>query len=58
MTVALRVRLQCRFGLDLPPPILWSKPTVAALGTHVAECFAQSLEAPATGEPGEEERRA
>ncbi|WP_433259955.1 type I polyketide synthase [Actinosynnema sp. CS-041913] len=37
MTVALRVRLQRRYGLDLPPNILWSKPTVAALGGHVAD---------------------
>ncbi|MFJ5925607.1 acyltransferase domain-containing protein [Kitasatospora sp. NPDC092948] len=37
MTVALRVRLQRRFGLDLPPTILWAKPTVSALSTHVLE---------------------
>lgn len=37
MTVALRVRLQRRYNLELPPTILWSKPTVAALGEHVAE---------------------
>jgi 6-methylsalicylic acid synthase len=35
MTVALRVRLQRRYGLDLPPTILWAKPTVAALSEHV-----------------------
>ncbi|MEU9826062.1 type I polyketide synthase [Micromonospora chersina] len=35
MTVALRVRLQRRFGLDLPPNILWNKPTVAALAGHL-----------------------
>ncbi|MEV4555564.1 beta-ketoacyl synthase N-terminal-like domain-containing protein [Kitasatospora sp. NPDC049285] len=37
MTVALRVRLQRRFGLDLPPTILWAKPTVSALSGHVLE---------------------
>lgn len=37
MTVALRVRLQRRYGLDLPPNILWSRPTVAALAEHVRE---------------------
>lgn len=35
MTVALRVRLQRRYGLDLPPTILWAKPTVAALSEHI-----------------------
>ncbi|MBE1576291.1 polyketide synthase [Amycolatopsis roodepoortensis] len=37
MTVGLRVRLSRRFGLDLPPTILWAKPTVAALSAHVTE---------------------
>jgi 6-methylsalicylic acid synthase len=37
MTVALRVRLQRRYGLDLPPTILWARPTVAALSEHVTE---------------------
>jgi len=37
MTVALRVRLQRRYGLDLPPTILWAKPTVAALSEHVSD---------------------
>lgn len=37
MTVALRVRLQRRYGLDLPPTILWAKPTVAALSEHVID---------------------
>ena len=37
MTVALRVRLQRRYGLDLPPTILWARPTVAALSEHVHE---------------------
>jgi acyl carrier protein len=39
MTVALRVRLQRRYGLDLPPTILWAKPTVAALSAHVHDCL-------------------
>jgi acyl transferase domain-containing protein/acyl carrier protein len=37
MTVALRVRLQRRYGLDLPPTILWAKPTVAALSEHIID---------------------
>ncbi|MEV8513819.1 beta-ketoacyl synthase N-terminal-like domain-containing protein [Dactylosporangium sp. NPDC051484] len=37
MTVALRIRLQRRYGLDLPPTILWAKPTVAALSEHVID---------------------
>ncbi|AGL16701.1 type I polyketide synthase [Actinoplanes sp. N902-109] len=39
MTVALRVRLQRTFGLDLPPNILWSRPHVAALTDHVADAL-------------------
>ncbi|MGK4584680.1 type I polyketide synthase [Kitasatospora sp. HPMI-4] len=37
MTVALRVRMQRRYGLDLPPTVLWAKPTVAALSGQIAE---------------------
>jgi 6-methylsalicylic acid synthase len=37
MTVALRVRLARRFGLDLPPTVLWDKPTVGALAAHLVE---------------------
>ncbi|MFH9611374.1 beta-ketoacyl synthase N-terminal-like domain-containing protein [Streptomyces sp. NPDC017448] len=37
MTVALRVRLQHRYGIELPPTILWAKPTVAALSEHVCD---------------------
>jgi 6-methylsalicylic acid synthase len=37
LSVALRVRLGRRYGLDLPPTILWNKPTVAALAGHIAE---------------------
>ncbi|WP_219632382.1 type I polyketide synthase [Haloechinothrix aidingensis] len=39
MTVALRVRLQRRYGLDLPPTILWANPTVAAVSRHVFDCL-------------------
>ncbi|WP_345538404.1 type I polyketide synthase [Phytohabitans rumicis] len=39
MTVALRIRLQRHFGIDLPPTILWSRPTVAALGAHITESY-------------------
>ncbi|GAA2601528.1 type I polyketide synthase [Actinomadura fulvescens] len=42
MTVALRVRLQRRYGLDLPPNILWNKPNVAALGGYLVECLRPS----------------
>lgn len=37
MTVALRVRLRERYGIDLPPTILWAKPTVEALAEHILE---------------------
>ncbi|MEU1753391.1 type I polyketide synthase [Micromonospora matsumotoense] len=37
MTVALRVRLQGRYGLELPPNILWNKPTIAALADHIVD---------------------
>ncbi|WP_017582710.1 type I polyketide synthase [Nocardiopsis valliformis] len=32
MTVGLRVRLHRRFGVDLPPTILWSNPTIRSIG--------------------------
>ncbi|WP_434739765.1 type I polyketide synthase [Micromonospora sp. SH-82] len=44
MTVALRVRLLRRYGLDLPPTILWAKPTVAALAGHVYEALSPTPE--------------
>jgi 6-methylsalicylic acid synthase len=37
MTVAIRVRLQRRYGLELAPNILWSRPTVTALAEHMVE---------------------
>ncbi|MER7007266.1 beta-ketoacyl synthase N-terminal-like domain-containing protein [Dactylosporangium sp. NPDC000555] len=37
MTVALRVRLQRRYGLEIPPNILWSRPTVVALAAHMLD---------------------
>ncbi|MBZ6472523.1 ketoreductase and phosphopantetheine attachment site domain-containing protein [Streptomyces griseocarneus] len=64
MTVALRVRLQRRYALDLPPTILWAKPTVAALAGHVYDSLRPPSEEPseepsgdpsgATGETGPE----
>ncbi|MER7195352.1 type I polyketide synthase [Streptomyces flaveolus] len=45
MTVALRVRLQRRYGLELPPTILWAKPTVAALSEHVCDSLRRDGEA-------------
>ncbi|MFD8478577.1 type I polyketide synthase [Kitasatospora sp. NPDC059673] len=39
LTVGLRVRLNRRFGVDLPPTVLWSNPTVNAL----AESLVQEL---------------
>lgn len=40
MTVALRIRLHRRYGVDLPPTILWNCPTVAALSSHLVEALA------------------
>ncbi|MFJ4913471.1 type I polyketide synthase [Streptomyces sp. NPDC088726] len=37
LTVGLRVRLNRRFGIDLPPTILWSNPTVAALADFLVD---------------------
>jgi 6-methylsalicylic acid synthase len=37
LTVALRVRLHYRYGIELPSTILWGHPTVAALSGHLAE---------------------
>ena len=45
MTVALRVRLQRRYGLELPPTVLWAKPTVAALSEHVCDILRPGEEA-------------
>lgn len=47
MTVGLRVRLSRRYGLDLPPTILWAKPTVGALSAHVLESLRPDEEAAA-----------
>lgn len=56
MTVALRVRLTRRFGLDLPPTILWDKPTVSALAGHLVESLRPQEDA---GDgAGDEEQRA
>jgi 6-methylsalicylic acid synthase len=49
LIVGLRVRLHRRFGIDLPPTILWSSPTVHAL----AEFLADEL-SPDTAEPSPE----
>ncbi|MFI5929093.1 type I polyketide synthase [Micromonospora sp. NPDC051543] len=37
MSVALRVRLTRRYGVELPPTILWNRPSVAALAAHLAD---------------------
>lgn len=37
MTVTLRVRMQRRYGVDLPPTILWNRPTVVALADDLIE---------------------
>jgi 6-methylsalicylic acid synthase len=50
MTVGLRVRLHRRFGVDLPPTILWSSPTVRALAE-----FLVSEREPASDRAGEVE---
>ncbi|MEU4380442.1 6-methylsalicylic acid synthase [Micromonospora echinofusca] len=56
MTVALRVRLQRRYGLDLPPNILWNKPTITALAEHIIDALrpvadAEPVPAGAAGAP-------
>jgi 6-methylsalicylic acid synthase len=37
MTVALRIRIRHRYGIDLPPTILWNQPTITALAAHLVE---------------------
>lgn len=36
LTVGLRVRLNRRFGIDLPPTVLWSNPTIRALAEFLS----------------------
>ena len=43
MAIALRVRLQQRFELDLPSTVLWANPTVHDLGGYVHEALAGAL---------------
>lgn len=53
MTVALRIRLRRRYGVDLPPTILWNRPTIGALAAHLAGRLAapeSESAAPARGE--------
>lgn len=49
LTVGLRIRLQRRYGVDLPPTILWGHPTVVTLTEHLVETLQvrQSAEADA-----------
>ncbi|WP_262391527.1 KR domain-containing protein [Nocardiopsis sp. CNR-923] len=49
MTVALRVRVRARYGTDLPPTILWAKPSVEALADHLSGVLHQGAEG--GGEP-------
>ncbi|WP_017603282.1 type I polyketide synthase [Nocardiopsis alkaliphila] len=49
MTVGLRVRLHRRFGVDLPPTILWSNPTIRS----IAELLTGELGGDAVGDPPE-----
>jgi acyl transferase domain-containing protein/acyl carrier protein len=44
MTVALRVRMQRRYGLELPPNILWNRPTVSALAGHLVDSLRPEVE--------------
>jgi NAD(P)-dependent dehydrogenase (short-subunit alcohol dehydrogenase family)/aryl carrier-like protein len=44
MTAGLRARLRRSFGLDLPPTILWSRPTAEALSEHVVDLLAAAVE--------------
>ncbi|WP_340384812.1 SDR family NAD(P)-dependent oxidoreductase [Streptomyces sp. SS7] len=56
LTVGLRVRLNRRFGIDLPPTILWSNPTVASLADFlVGELTRRAAEDAAANEDGEED---
>jgi 6-methylsalicylic acid synthase len=52
LTVGLRIRLQRRYGVDLPPTILWGHPTVATLTAYLVETLhmRQALE-PDVAEP-------
>jgi acyl transferase domain-containing protein/NAD(P)-dependent dehydrogenase (short-subunit alcohol dehydrogenase family)/acyl carrier protein len=40
MTVALRLNMQRRYGMEFPPTILWNRPTVDALAAQVFERIA------------------
>ncbi len=53
LTVALRVRLNRCFAVDLPPTILWSNPTVRALATFLATEVGGDAGEAETGEAGE-----
>lgn len=37
IAVAMRARLQRRYGLALPPTVLWDRPTINALSEHITE---------------------
>ncbi|WP_020663221.1 type I polyketide synthase [Amycolatopsis benzoatilytica] len=45
MAVSMRARLQRRYGLSLPPTILWDHPTIPALAEHVTELLKTSAAA-------------
>ncbi|MFC4146121.1 beta-ketoacyl synthase N-terminal-like domain-containing protein [Micromonospora mangrovi] len=51
MTVALRVRLSRRYGIELPPNILWNKPTVVRLSGHILEVLRPEAPAEPSAEP-------
>ncbi len=47
LTVGLRVRLQRRYGIDLPATILWGRPTVATLAAYLVETVQEQHQAEA-----------
>ncbi|GAA1980822.1 phthiocerol type I polyketide synthase PpsA [Nocardiopsis rhodophaea] len=44
MTMAIRRRLQKRFGLRLPAAVLWDYPTIASVSSHLAERLTETAE--------------
>ena len=53
LTVGLRVRLNRRFGIDLPPTILWSNPTIRALAEFLSAELRPGGDGDGDGEPAE-----
>ncbi|MGC7101392.1 type I polyketide synthase [Amycolatopsis lurida] len=41
IAVTMRTRLQRRYGVPLPPTILWDRPTIKALSAHITELLTE-----------------